>query len=122
GNGELDAEELAQFAARAPDLEFVVRVGERNAREAAVEMVPRKGGSTLSVKARTAGEALVLVIGGNRLALRVGEAPGRSQLSAIIREQYRQQFRNADRDNNGYVDEKEARNSGFMRGTFKMMD
>ncbi|HYT91783.1 MAG TPA: EF-hand domain-containing protein, partial [Gemmataceae bacterium] len=54
GNGELDAEELARFAARPPDLEFVVRVGDRNAREAAVEMLTRKGGS-VSVKARMAG-------------------------------------------------------------------
>lgn len=120
GNGELDAEELAQFTARAPDLSFVVRVGDRGPREAAVELIPRQGGP-MSVKARPAGSSLVLVLGDNRLALRVGEAPARSQLGFLIREQYKQVFRQADRDNNGYVDEKEAQQSG-LSSVFKAMD
>ncbi len=122
GNGELDSEELARFTHRTPDLQCVVRIGERKPDDPLVEVIGGAGGQRLpGVEVRTSPEGVVLVFGKERLAIRVAEGKPRSQLGFILRAGYLQQFQQADRDNNGYIEEKEAQNSG-LRTFFKMMD
>src|SRR5262249_19019872 len=43
-------------------------------------------------------------------------------IGGILRQQLLAQFKQADRDNNGYLDEKEANASRVFRGLFKTMD
>jgi Ca2+-binding EF-hand superfamily protein len=118
GNGELDGEELARFLPRSPDLEFVIRIGDRKPTEQVVELVRHRG---KDVRLTRSVDTATLLVGGDRLGVRVGEAKPRAQLGALLRTVLEQQFTQADRDNNGYIDEKEAQRSGF-RQTFKMMD
>jgi Ca2+-binding EF-hand superfamily protein len=123
GDGTLDSEELARFGDRPADLEAVVYFGQRRPNQAPVEMVQpggRAGG--LAGKARLGNDGgLTLALGNTRLEMRLGgqAVPGNG---AGIRQQYIAQFKQADRDNNGYLDENEARASPFFRNTFKLMD
>jgi Ca2+-binding EF-hand superfamily protein len=122
GDGVLDSEELARFARRPPDLEIRVRLGKKEARETAVELIGPKDGA-LAKKVRQGGDgSLAIDLGTTQLDLR--REPGTSTVAVVRaqREQYIAQFRNADRDKNGYLDKGEADRSQFFRGQFKMMD
>ncbi len=119
GDGKLDAEELARLLPRAPDMVLRVRLGERGAGEPAVELVGGKPAPGVTV--RTAPDTIVFTVGKERLAVRVGASKPRSQLGAFLRQIVTAQFTAADRDNNGYIDEKEANMSGFGR-IFKTLD
>jgi Ca2+-binding EF-hand superfamily protein len=123
GDGELDSEELAHFGDRPADLEAAVHFGQRRANELPVEMVPPAGGRTARPgNARMAGDgSLAVDMGNTRLALHLGGQTGQGDAS-FLRQQYIAQFKQADRDNNGYLDENEARSSPFFRNTFKLMD
>ena len=60
-------------------------------------------------------------LGNTRLDLRVAEgAP--SAPAKVLRQQYLAEFKAADRDNNGYLDEQEAMQSRLFRNLFKAMD
>ncbi len=127
GDGELDAEELARFARRAPDLEFVLRLGERGT-AAFVEHVKGRRPSPMDryVVQGKDGQ-LVLDVNNTRLDLgavwgAVGSGGGGIVHTFDVRQQYAAQFKAADKDNNGYLDEAEARQSPFFRNTFKLMD
>jgi Ca2+-binding EF-hand superfamily protein len=115
GNGELDAEELARFLPRTPELSVVVRLGERKADEPVIEPAPGQARPPAGVALRAAQDTMVLAFGKERLAVRVGASKARSQLGAFIRQAAVAQFQAADRDNNGYLDEKEVQRSGFGR-------
>ncbi len=52
----------------------------------------------------------------------VGAKADTAQVAKQRRAQYLGEFKTADRDNNGYVDMKEAMRSPFFRNTFKLMD
>jgi Ca2+-binding EF-hand superfamily protein len=119
GNGELDAEELSRLLPRAPDMAIRVRLGERDVKEPAVELVGDKPAPGISVRA--ARDTIIFTVGKERLAVRVGASRPRSQLGFILRQAATAQFQAADRDNNGYLDEKEARMSGFGP-IFKTLD
>jgi Ca2+-binding EF-hand superfamily protein len=120
-NGKLDAEELGRFAERAPDLSFLVRMGKRRKGEAAVELVG--GTAKEAVRAvQPSADGVALLLGEDRLVLRVGPARDRSQLGVILRQLARAQFEQSDRDRNGYLDEKEAQAGPFGRDVFKRMD
>ncbi len=118
GNGELDSEELARFLPRSPDLDFVIRIGEHKPGEAAVELVKCKG---KDVRITRSVDTATLLFTGERVGVRVGEAKPRAQIGFFLRQALQAQFQQADKDNNGYLDEKEARSSTFAR-SFKMMD
>jgi Ca2+-binding EF-hand superfamily protein len=127
GDGELDAEELARFADRPADLELTVRLGRTGAGEPVIELTPpREGPAPLAGKVRRTGrEMLVLDLGNSRVELRSGDPAGVGGIAfstVNVREQYRAQFKAADRDNNGYLDMDEARQNPLFRGTFKLMD
>jgi Ca2+-binding EF-hand superfamily protein len=125
GNGELDAEELARFADRPADLEVIVRIGRRDPREPAAEVVaPKEKGAALADAVHTTKEGSVTIqLGNTRIDLRAADR-GRQQPITVqqLRQQYVMQFKAADRDNNGYLDMTEAQQSPFFRGVFKLMD
>jgi len=50
------------------------------------------------------------------------EAPSDRLFTGIVRQQLLVQFKQADKDKNGYLDEKEANDSRVFRGLFKVMD
>jgi Ca2+-binding EF-hand superfamily protein len=119
GDGKLDDRELAGFVKRAPDVEFVVRLGSGEAR---VEVVRGKAPLTSKVKVR--GGLALLDLGKTRVELRGGEEAEYSTgvLGGLIRQQYLALFKAADKDNNGYLDEKEAKASPLYAGAFKAID
>ncbi len=125
-DGALDAEELARFDRRPADLELVVRLGDRRGGGPAIEVVQREGQpSPLAASVRrSAAGATALELGNTHLDLQAGGPQDNNGMFFKVRidQQYRAQFKAADRDNNGYLDEKEARASPFFRGIFKAMD
>jgi Ca2+-binding EF-hand superfamily protein len=124
GDGELDAEELARFGDRPADLELTVRVGRRPNGEPVVALAPRpEGPAGLAANVRkTPDGALALDLGNSRIDLRSADVGGGMAFAFNVRDQYIAQFKAADRDNNGYLDMDEARQSPFFRNTFKLMD
>ncbi|HEV3256796.1 MAG TPA: EF-hand domain-containing protein, partial [Gemmataceae bacterium] len=125
GNGELDAEELARFADRSADLEVIVRIGRRDPREPAAEVVaPKDKASPLADAVHTTKEGSVtLSLGNTRIDLHAAGRGGQQPITVQqLRQQYVAQFKAADRDNNGYLDMTEAQQSPFFRGIFKLMD
>jgi Ca2+-binding EF-hand superfamily protein len=122
GDGVLDAEELARFAQLPPDLEVVVRLGERANGEARIEVMG-KGGPALAGKLRVEEALALLELGLTRAELRTSEGTSsESALTGLVRQQYIAEFKKADKDKNGYLDEKEARGSRTFRDVFKAMD
>jgi Ca2+-binding EF-hand superfamily protein len=125
-DGTLDAEELARFDRRPADLELIVRLGTRRGGAPQVEVVKRDGQES-PLKAnvrRSAAGATVLELGNTHLDLQAGGRDDGNNMffKVAVDQQYRAQFKAADRDNNGYLDEKEAMASPFFRGLFKAMD
>jgi Ca2+-binding EF-hand superfamily protein len=119
GDGLLDAEELARFAQREPDLELKVNLGQK----ASVDLVKRS--SPLEANVRTgAGGVLMVEMNGTRLDLKGLATPkvDRAAQAKSVREQYLAEFKKADRDNNGYLDMAEAMRSPLYRNVFKVMD
>jgi Ca2+-binding EF-hand superfamily protein len=125
-DGALDAEELAQFAKRAPDVELTFRVGTKGEKEAAVEGTARAGGLREPKLSNMDGGALRLETGVSRFELHAGEASSNNTFVKApnfrLKDQYLNQFKMADTDNNGYLDAKEAEASPLFRGLFKAMD
>jgi Ca2+-binding EF-hand superfamily protein len=119
GDGFLDTEELARFAQREPDLELKVDLGPK----ASVELVKRGAALESCVRAGKDG-VLMLEMNGTRLDLK-GLAPEKvdaAEAARQEREQYLKAFKEADRDNNGYLDMSEAMRSPVYRNLFKLMD
>ena len=122
GDGLLDAGELAGFVRRSPDLELLVRFAGETAR---VEvMIPENGPSPLSGKVKKMGEMALLDLGVSRLEVRgnAEEEYGTETFDSLVRQQFVAQFKAADKDNNGYLDEKEAKANRVFRESFAMMD
>jgi Ca2+-binding EF-hand superfamily protein len=118
-DGFLDAEELGHFAQRPPDLELRIDLG----RKPSVQLVKR--GAALESSVRTGKDGvLILEMDGTRLDLKslVTQKMDRAQASKQEREYYLQAFKEADRDNNGYLDMSEAMRSPVYRNLFKAMD
>jgi Ca2+-binding EF-hand superfamily protein len=119
GDGFLDTEELARFAERPPDLELQVDLGQK----ASITVVKR--GAALESNVRTAKNGvLMLEMDGTRLDLSAlaAEKVDAAQFAKQEREQYLKAFKEADRDNNGYLDMAEAMRSRLYRPLFKVMD
>jgi Ca2+-binding EF-hand superfamily protein len=123
GDGRLDAEELARFAVGAPEVEFTVRLGRRGPGEPAVELTRRDGQAPPAGLARLdKGGTPVLELGNTRVELGLGTAPDGGFTGINPRQFYSSRFKTADRDDNGYLDEKEAQQSPLFRGVFRAMD
>jgi Ca2+-binding EF-hand superfamily protein len=122
-DGWLDAAELAQFARHAPGLEFLCQIDEKGSQKNDIRLI--KGEERLAAMAarvRTAADgAAVLEMGSELLHLRSGGAEKPEILMLIFRELINSQFGAADRDNNGYLDENEAKMTPFGP-MFAMMD
>ena len=126
-DGKLDAEELARFGRRAPDIEVVVNLGPKDysvaVKSVAVNPMdnsPRLGG----VKKEKDG-SLSLEVGNTQLSLKLNSQAMMNQFGGFVRDNdafYKMQFDNADQDANGYLDMMEARRSGFFASSFKTMD
>jgi Ca2+-binding EF-hand superfamily protein len=126
GDGALDAEELARFARRAPDLELAVRLGKRGPGQALVEPLPPKGRPSPLARhlKKGTGGVPMLELDNTHVEFR-GPAPapkGTVRTPFNVRQQYINQFKAADKDGNGYLDIKEARQSPFFRDLFQAMD
>jgi Ca2+-binding EF-hand superfamily protein len=123
GDGVLDEKELAGFVNRPPDVELMVVLDSKGARVELVSATDRPG--PLSGKVKKIGYVAFLDLGATRLELRGNaeqEEGGGYSFASIVRQQVKAQFKVADKDSNGYLDEKEAKNSPVFRSMFKAMD
>jgi Ca2+-binding EF-hand superfamily protein len=117
-DGSLDAEELARFAQRTADLEVKAQLGKVRG----LEMVHTKDARTsLADRVRSGPDgSLGLDMGATRVELAItGDSGG---MGGALRQQYLAVFKQADRDNNGYLDMDEAQRTPFFGGLFKMID
>ncbi len=123
GDGKLDAEELSRFADRPADVELKIRLGKRSPKEAMVEvMKDDKDPSPLAAAVASAPDGSVRIELGNvRLDLRVADVRPPAAPN-VRRQQFLAEFKAADRDNNGYLDEQEAMQSRVFSNLFKAMD
>src|SRR5262249_12942634 len=123
GDGELDDDELKRFTHRDADLELVLRLGKQDAQSPALELVQRDGrpGPLAEFVRPTQEGRLVLDLQATRLDLGT-EKEASTALPFDLRAIYKLQFAQADTDNNGYLDEKEAKQSPFFRGLYKLLD
>ncbi len=120
-DGALDAEELAQFAKRPPDVELTFRVGTKGETEAGVEGTARAGAKLSNLD----GGAMRLESGVTRFEVHSGDAASSGGVfkgNFRLKDQYINQFKMADTDNNGYLDAKEAEAHPLFRGLFKAFD
>ncbi len=123
-DGALDSEELSRFAQRPPDLVFRVHLGNKSDKEKAVELDQTKDRSSPRTQQVRPGsdETLLLEFGTTQIELGRGITSTEPQFAFRLRQQYLAQFRMADRDNNGYLDKKEAEQNPLYRNLFPMMD
>jgi Ca2+-binding EF-hand superfamily protein len=118
-DGKLDDQELARFTDRLADVEAAVGVG-AGAKEA-VELT--RTSPVLAGSAKAEKNAVALELGLTRLSLQRGDTDRNGmQIRLNIKDIYSGQFNTADKDNNGYIDEQEAKDSNFIRGVFKYLD
>jgi Ca2+-binding EF-hand superfamily protein len=116
-DGVLDANELAGFVDRAPDLELRVTL---EGYESRVEVASNKG---LAARVALKDGKGFLDLGRTRAELRSdANAESYDSLMELVRQQYLAQFRGADKDGNGALDEKEVKASPFFKRLVKVMD
>jgi Ca2+-binding EF-hand superfamily protein len=117
-DGVLDAAELAGFVKRPPDVEMVVRVGSA----AGMELMTPKT-SPLAGKAQIKSGLARLDLGRTRLDL-VSSSPYQAdRFGGILRDQIVAQFKQADKQNKGYLEAKSVTGGNrFFAGLFKTMD
>jgi Ca2+-binding EF-hand superfamily protein len=123
-DGVLDGSELIGFVNRAPDLCLTLRFQETDKSKAPVELMPVESRpSALAEKVKMQDDLLVLDLGATRAEMcRRDEDKGPGRFMDFVRPQFVAQFKAADTDGNGYIDEKEAKKSPFFGGIFKAMD
>jgi Ca2+-binding EF-hand superfamily protein len=124
GDGVLDAKELAAFVKRPADVVLTMRAGRLHGAAARVEQsVTKDNAASLASKLQLKGAVAQLDLGRTRVDM-VGQASGyeTDRIGGILRQQLLAQFKQADKDKNGYLDAKEAGANGIFRGMFKAMD
>jgi Ca2+-binding EF-hand superfamily protein len=123
-DGQLDSEELAHFAQRDPDLEVRVHLDKKGGKKGGVELVQVEDRPTPLAKAvrSSPGGTLLLELGSAQIELGRSDTSSDPQFAVRLRQQYLNQFRAADKDNNGYLDKSEAEKNRLYRGVFAMMD
>ncbi len=120
-DGVLDRMELARFGQGPPDLELKVKVGKNEGIElVAVRTHPGAQASQVSKKANG---KILFQLGFTEFELGQGQPGGGLTFAKVnVADVYKMQFTQADEDNNGYLDTKEAQKSGIFRGAFAQMD
>ncbi len=119
GDGALDRQELARFAQRPPDLEIKAHLGKTRKFEL---LRTKDSPAALADRARpTKDGGLRLDLGATTIELSAAGGGG-VQARGGLRPQYLAQFKQADRDNNGYLDRDETRRNPLFGGLFKMID
>jgi Ca2+-binding EF-hand superfamily protein len=122
GDGVLDAQELAGFVKRAPDLELMVRLGRRENSDARIEIVTGPQRSPLADQIRMKDSLAFLDLGVTRVDIGCSDENQPDRLAGFVRDQFRNQFKQADVEGKGFIDEKQAQNNRLLRGLFKAMD
>jgi Ca2+-binding EF-hand superfamily protein len=119
-DGKLDAAELDGFVKRTPDVALTVRLGQKGGNPA-IALPGAKG--SLTGKLRVTPGFAMLELGKARAEFRTADQPDRGdRLGGIIRQQIVAQFKQADKENLGYLDEKTAKKNRFVEANFKAMD
>ncbi|MHB1422513.1 MAG: EF-hand domain-containing protein [Gemmataceae bacterium] len=122
-DGTLDSKELAAFVKREPDLCLTLRFNDKVGKP--LDLSASEGRPPLLAdRVRYQLDNLVLFdLGKTRMELRQNEEQRKKNiLTDIIRSQLTALFKAADKDGNGYVDEKEANASPQFRNIFKTLD
>jgi Ca2+-binding EF-hand superfamily protein len=123
-DGKLDGKELAAgFVKRDPDLELVLRLGKKAAAETTIEVLSEKGRpAPLAEQFAIKDGSLLLDLRLTLLELRVDDVDSTVQLASIARQAVLAQFKQADTDNQGYLDETKAKANRLFGPAFKAMD
>jgi Ca2+-binding EF-hand superfamily protein len=121
-DGVLNNKELAAFVQREPDLCFVVSFGDKAGKPLALGTVAGKP-AALADEIHFQDSISLVDLGKTRLELR-RDADKRytNRYMDIVKPQFTALFKSADKDNNGYLDEKEAKKSPFFGNIFKQID
>ena len=122
GDGVLNAEELAGFVKRDPDLEFELRLGTRAKDQVPVESMLCEHCSPLVKQLSVDGNVAFVDLGLTRVDLRTNEQERPDPISGFARQQFLSQFSQADKDGNGVLDEKEIAASRTFRSLAKVID
>ncbi len=122
-DGVLDNKEVAAFVKREPDLCLIVSFGDKVGKS--LDMAVGTGQSPL-LAGKVAYQQNNLVLfdfDKTRMELRRDEGERKKNVFAdILRSQLSELFKAADKNGNGYVDEKEAKDSPQFRNIFKTLD
>jgi Ca2+-binding EF-hand superfamily protein len=123
-DGLLDREELlAGFMKRDPDLELVLHLGKKTPTDASIEVLAMKGRpGPLADRLEIKDGLLLLDLRLTQLEMRVDDADRADQFASFGRQAILSQFKQADTDNNGWLDEKEAKASRLFDSLFKAID
>ena len=118
GNGSLDAEELGRFAERRPDVELRFAMGTETLADAEQEAQSNdRPPSSITGIRRLVSGTYEIDTGDVRLRIEKNNANPRN-----TGQQFAQLFRQFDADNNGYIDEAEAKGNPFINNLFQVMD
>jgi Ca2+-binding EF-hand superfamily protein len=107
--------ELDKLMERPPDLQLIVRLGQRKPDEAIIEVVK----ATEMIK-KTPHGTLLLTLGHSQFEFRVTD--GRPAQPANARKQLLQQLKDADANNDGLVERKEAQSRNLFPRSFELLD
>jgi Ca2+-binding EF-hand superfamily protein len=121
-NGVLDAKEIAGFVQRPPDLCMIFAFGDKAGKPVGLATVAGRP-AALTDKIHIQDAVGLLDLGATRMELRRGEEKnGYNRLLDIVKQQFTALFKAADKDNNGYLDEKEAQGRPEFKRIFKQID
>jgi Ca2+-binding EF-hand superfamily protein len=123
-DGVLDGAELSGFTKRPPDVEMVVRVGNTEKSAARLELMTAKT-SPLAGKAQIKSGLANLDLGRTRLDLICSNSSTypANRFGGILRDQIVAQFKQADKKNQGYLEEQSIKGGNrLFGGLFKSMD
>jgi Ca2+-binding EF-hand superfamily protein len=120
GDGVLDAAELAEFVKRPPDVELRMSLGYGGSGSQVAPAAAKD--APLAGKLQFKSGLARLDLGRTRVDLRASNTYRPDRLAGLLRQQVVAQFKQADKDKNGYLDEQEARNSRVFTELFKAAD
>jgi Ca2+-binding EF-hand superfamily protein len=121
-DGVLDSAELAGFVKRPPDLVLTMRLGRTEGAPRVGLVAAKNDPSPLAGKAFMKTGAAMLDLGKTRLDLRTSSEVPTDRASGIVRDQIIAQFKQADKANKGYLEEKSIKGNRLFGSLFKTMD
>ncbi|HTU90080.1 MAG TPA: hypothetical protein VMF69_08280 [Gemmataceae bacterium] len=122
-DGKLDSKEQAAFVQREPDLCLIVSFGDRAGIPLDIAAVAGRPAPLADLVQQQQDNLALLDLGKTRMELRQHEEEHKTNFfTDILRSQLAELFKAADKDGNGYVDEKEAKASPQFRGIFQTVD